>query len=162
MTTARMTKPAPDEQVARIGKALASPRRIELLDLLAQGEHSVEVLAAETDMSVTLTSAHLRALRQARLVETRRIEIAHELEGAGLDVAPARRAVERSSTRYCTASAMFSAGPADIRHRYLIRRAEDPPEESGEVVVTGPGDDPDALGERWSAAAQPPAGVARC
>src|SRR3990170_3780545 len=72
MTTARMTKPAPDEQVARIGKALASPRRIELLDLLAQGEHRVETLAAETDMSVTLTSAHLQALRKAGLVETRR------------------------------------------------------------------------------------------
>ena len=72
MTTPRTTKTALNEQFARIGKALASPRRIELLDLLAQGEHSVEVLAAETDMSVTLTSSHLQALRQARLVETRR------------------------------------------------------------------------------------------
>jgi rhodanese-related sulfurtransferase/DNA-binding transcriptional ArsR family regulator len=72
MTTARSTKTALNEQFARIGKALASPRRIELLDLLAQGEHSVETLAAKTDMRVTLTSAHLQALRQARLVETRR------------------------------------------------------------------------------------------
>jgi len=72
MTSARTTKTALNEQFARIGKALASPRRIELLDLLAQGEHSVETLASETDMSVTLTSAHLQALRQARLVETRR------------------------------------------------------------------------------------------
>ncbi|OGO55275.1 MAG: ArsR family transcriptional regulator [Chloroflexi bacterium RBG_16_70_13] len=72
MTTPRTTKTALNEQFARIGKALASPRRIELLDLLAQGEHSVEVLASETDMSVTLTSSHLQALRQARLVETRR------------------------------------------------------------------------------------------
>src|SRR3990170_8104340 len=80
MTTPRTTKTALNEQFARIGKALASPRRIELLDLLAQGEHSVEVLASETDMSVTLTSAHLRALRRARLVETRRMEIVHERE----------------------------------------------------------------------------------
>jgi rhodanese-related sulfurtransferase/DNA-binding transcriptional ArsR family regulator len=72
MTTPRTTKTALNEQFARIGKALASPRRIELLDLLAQGQHSVEVLASETDMSVTLTSSHLQALRQARLVETRR------------------------------------------------------------------------------------------
>src|SRR3990172_7311619 len=71
MTTPRTTKTALNEQFARIGKALASPRRIELLDLLAQGEHSVEVLASETDMSVTLTSSHLQALRQARMVETR-------------------------------------------------------------------------------------------
>lgn len=72
ITTARSTKTALNEQFARIGKALASPRRTELLDLLAQGQHSVEALAAEADMTVTLTSAHLQALRQAHLVETRR------------------------------------------------------------------------------------------
>lgn len=72
MTTPRSTKTALNEQFARIGKALASPRRIELLDLLAQGEHVVEALAAETDMSVTLASSHLQALRRARLVDTRR------------------------------------------------------------------------------------------
>jgi rhodanese-related sulfurtransferase/DNA-binding transcriptional ArsR family regulator len=71
-TTPRVTKTALNEQFARVGKALASPRRIELLDLLAQGEHAVERLAIETDMSVTLASAHLQALRRARLVETRR------------------------------------------------------------------------------------------
>jgi len=72
MVTPRTTKTALNEQFARIAKALASPRRIELLDLLAQGEHRVETLAAEADMSITLASAHLQALRQARLVETRR------------------------------------------------------------------------------------------
>jgi rhodanese-related sulfurtransferase/DNA-binding transcriptional ArsR family regulator len=72
MTTPRTTKTALNEQFARIGKAFASPRRIELLDLLVQGEHSVDTLAAETDMSVTLTSSHLQALRRARLVDTRR------------------------------------------------------------------------------------------
>lgn len=71
-TTPRATKTALNEQFARIGKALASPRRIELLDLLAQGEHSVETLATETDMGVTLASSHLQALRRARLVDTRR------------------------------------------------------------------------------------------
>jgi rhodanese-related sulfurtransferase/DNA-binding MarR family transcriptional regulator len=72
VTTARATKTALNEQFARIGKAFASPRRLELLDLLAQGEHSVETLAAEAAMSITLTSAHLQSLRKARLVETRR------------------------------------------------------------------------------------------
>src|SRR5438876_67171 len=70
--TPRATKTALNEQFARIGKALASPRRIELLDLLAQGEHSVETLALEADIGVTLTSSHLQALRRARLVDTRR------------------------------------------------------------------------------------------
>jgi rhodanese-related sulfurtransferase len=59
-------------QFARIGHAVASPRRLELLDLLAQGEKRVEVLAEAVSMPVKNTSAHLRVLRQARLVETRR------------------------------------------------------------------------------------------
>lgn len=59
-------------QFARIGHALASPRRIELLDLLGQGEKTVEALAAQVATPVKNTSAHLRVLRQARLVETRR------------------------------------------------------------------------------------------
>jgi rhodanese-related sulfurtransferase len=59
-------------QFARIGHAFASPKRIELLDLLSQGEKTVEQLAEQSASSVKNTSAHLRVLRQARLVETRR------------------------------------------------------------------------------------------
>lgn len=60
------------EQVARIGKAMASPKRLELVELLCQGEKTVEVLAAQAEISVKLASAHLKALRLARLVETRK------------------------------------------------------------------------------------------
>jgi len=60
------------EQVARIGKAFASPKRLELIDLLCQGEKPVEALAAEARISLKLASAHLRELRDACLVETRR------------------------------------------------------------------------------------------
>jgi rhodanese-related sulfurtransferase/DNA-binding transcriptional ArsR family regulator len=60
------------EQFARIGKALASPQRLEFLDLLANCEWSVEALARETHQSVANTSRHLQVLRGARLVETRR------------------------------------------------------------------------------------------
>lgn len=60
------------EQVARIGKAVSSPKRLELLELLAQSEKTVEMLAAELSVDVKLTSAHLKALREARLVSTRR------------------------------------------------------------------------------------------
>ena len=59
-------------QFARLGKALASPARLELLDLLAQGERPVEALALEAALSVANTSAHLRVLHQARLVESRK------------------------------------------------------------------------------------------
>jgi DNA-binding transcriptional ArsR family regulator len=59
-------------QFARLGKALASPQRLELLDLLAQGERPVEDLAREASLSVANASQHLRALRQARLVDARK------------------------------------------------------------------------------------------
>ncbi|MBI3982019.1 MAG: metalloregulator ArsR/SmtB family transcription factor [Gemmatimonadetes bacterium] len=57
------------QQLARIGKALASPRRLELLDLLSQGPYTVERLARLTGQSVANTSQHLQLLRRARLVE---------------------------------------------------------------------------------------------
>lgn len=60
------------EQVARIGKAVASPKRLELIELLCQGEKTVEMLAAQAEISVKLTSAHLKELRLARLVDTRK------------------------------------------------------------------------------------------
>jgi rhodanese-related sulfurtransferase/DNA-binding MarR family transcriptional regulator len=59
-------------EFARIGKAVANPHRLELLDLLAQREWSVEDLAQETAMSIANASAHLKVLRSAQLVESRR------------------------------------------------------------------------------------------
>ncbi len=56
-------------EFATIGKALASAHRLELLDLLGQGERSVDELAQEIGQSLANTSAHLQVLRQARLVE---------------------------------------------------------------------------------------------
>ena len=60
------------EQVARIGKAASSPKRLELLELLCQGEKTVDTLAREAAISMKLASAHLRELRAARLVDTER------------------------------------------------------------------------------------------
>ena len=59
-------------QFACIGKALASPHRLEILELLAQGERSVESLANELNLSLANTSQHLQVLRQAALVESRK------------------------------------------------------------------------------------------
>lgn len=60
------------EQVARIGKAVSSPKRLELLEVLAQGEKTVEVLARETAIDIKLASAHLKALKAANLIIARR------------------------------------------------------------------------------------------
>src|SRR5690348_3245647 len=59
-------------QYARIGKALASSHRLELLELLAQSERTVESLAEELTLSMANTSQHLQVLRAAGLVDTRR------------------------------------------------------------------------------------------
>ena len=68
-TKPRRFKDAIYRQLARVGKAAASPRRLELLDLLAQGPQTVERLARDTGQSVANTSQHLQLLRRARLVE---------------------------------------------------------------------------------------------
>jgi rhodanese-related sulfurtransferase/DNA-binding MarR family transcriptional regulator len=65
----RMFKDRVYEQLARIGKAVASPQRLELLDLLSQGPRTVENLAQEAHLTVANTSRHLQILRAARLVE---------------------------------------------------------------------------------------------
>lgn len=69
---ANLTKSYLYEHVARIGRALASPKRLELIELLAQGEKSVDFLARQSGMDMRLTSAHLKSMREARLVQTRR------------------------------------------------------------------------------------------
>jgi rhodanese-related sulfurtransferase len=60
------------EQFARIGKALSAPGRLELIELLVQGERPVDALAREAAMSVANASQHLQVLSAARLVEPRR------------------------------------------------------------------------------------------
>lgn len=60
------------DQLSSLFRALGSPRRYEIVDLLAQGEYTVEKLAAETGMTVANTSQHLQQLRAAKLVAVRR------------------------------------------------------------------------------------------
>lgn len=60
------------EQFARISKALAHPKRLELIDMLSQGERSVEALSLETQMSIANTSQHLQTLKAVRLINTRK------------------------------------------------------------------------------------------
>lgn len=74
------------EQFARIGKALSSARRLELLDFLAQAERSVDELARMTGLSVANASQHLRQLRQAGLVLARKegLRVYYGLAGDGI------------------------------------------------------------------------------
>jgi DNA-binding transcriptional ArsR family regulator len=75
------------EHVARIGKAVSSPKRLEILELLAQGEKSVDALANELSIDIKLTSAHLKALKAAHLVSARREGKFMVYQLSGADVA---------------------------------------------------------------------------
>jgi rhodanese-related sulfurtransferase/DNA-binding transcriptional ArsR family regulator len=86
-------------EFARIGGALASDKRLALLEILAQGPRHVDALAAETGATVANTSQHLQVLKQARLVETERAgtKILYRLaDGRVLDMWLALRSVAES------------------------------------------------------------------
>ena len=82
----RIFKDAIYEQLARLGKAVSAPKRLELLDLLCQGPKTVEVLADHAALSVANTSQHLQVLRAARLVEAEKQGLHVEYRLAGEDV----------------------------------------------------------------------------
>lgn len=74
------------EQIARIGKAIAASKRIEILDLLCQGPCSVELIATKTEITIANASKHLQVLRIARLVESKKIGLFVEYRLANSDV----------------------------------------------------------------------------
>ena len=73
-------------QFARIGKALSSPHRLEMLELLAQSERTVDSLATEVGLSLANASQHLQVLRQAALVDGRKDGLFVYYRLAGTDV----------------------------------------------------------------------------
>lgn len=125
------------EQVARIGKAASSPKRLEMLELLAQGEKSVDALARELSIEVKLASAHLKALKDARLVLTRKEGTFVFYRLAGPDVGTLwvslrECAQERLVELQVALDGMANAHDklASIDRRTLLKQARD-----GDVVV---------------------------
>jgi rhodanese-related sulfurtransferase/DNA-binding transcriptional ArsR family regulator len=123
-------------EFARVGKALANPKRLELLDLLAQGERPVEALARAAGLSVTLTSAHLQTLRQAGLLAARRdgTRILYRL--AGQDVAALYAAVRAVAAAHlpdvaAAASAYLGADDCEEIDRATLQARLD----AGQTVV---------------------------
>lgn len=133
----RLLKDLLYEQVARIGKAVSSPKRLELLELLAQGEKTVETLAGELAVDVKLTSAHLKTLKEARLVASRRDGKFVIYRLSGPDVARLwvmlREVAEEHLVELRVALDQMVADPARLAavdRRTLLERAQ-----RGEVVV---------------------------
>lgn len=125
------------EQFARIGKAVASPKRIELLDVLSQGERHVEALADAANISVANASQHLQILRAARLVETEKSGVFVTYRLADHSVAEfvrqlrmlaENRLAEVEQTTRCFVEGRIGFDPVDREE--LLRRVR-----KGEVTV---------------------------
>ncbi len=125
------------EQLARIGKAVAAPKRIELLDLLSQGPRTVEALAEQSSLSIANTSQHLKVLRGARLVDAEKkglyVEYRLADHAVGRFLLELRKVaqlqlseIERMTSRYFQHRGALEVMPSDE----LLRRVR-----RGEVTV---------------------------
>jgi rhodanese-related sulfurtransferase/biotin operon repressor len=162
-------KPRLFEQFSRITKALGSGNRLQLLELLAQGERSVENLAGLTGMSVANTSRHLQQLRIAGLVQSRKdgLYVYYQVSGGGVvrllhalgEVAENNLAeVSRLISEFLTARDSLEPVP----HQELLQRARKglvtvidvrPAEEFAAGHVPGAINVPLAELERWARSA---------
>jgi len=123
------------EEVARVGKALGNGKRLELLDLLAQRERTVEALARAAGLGLTTASAHLQTLKQAGLVATRRDGTRVYCRLAGPDVADLyARLRDLAATRVAAVDvarqAYLGADTAEVDRAELLRRTQ-----AGDLVV---------------------------
>jgi rhodanese-related sulfurtransferase len=125
------------EHFAHIGKAVSSAQRIHLLELLAQGERSVDVLAAEANLPTANTSHHLQALRAARLVDVRKQGTRVFYRLAGPEVFDLVQTIRRvAQTRIAEVDDLIRTFFASrdqlepVSRRELVRRAR-----AGDVVI---------------------------
>ncbi|MDP1877830.1 MAG: metalloregulator ArsR/SmtB family transcription factor [Actinomycetota bacterium] len=134
----RHAKTAMYEQFARAGKALSSPKRLELLDLLAQGERTVESLASSAGLGLSTASQHLQALKDSGLVRARRDGTFMRYRLAGDDVARLFALLRTVATTHLAdaeraAAEYLGVAEADgdpVERQELLRRAR-----AGDVVV---------------------------
>lgn len=117
------------DEIARVGKALGNGRRLQILDLLAQGERTVEAIAAATGMNLTTASANLQSLKAGGLVEARRDRTRQHYRLAGTDVASLFALIQSVAEAHLAdvarAAAEILGSPDDaITRDELIRRHE--------------------------------------
>jgi putative redox protein len=130
----------------------SGPRPAELLVVAQAGCTAMDVASILRKKRQAFTRYEVRVAAEQRddppphVFE--RVQIVHVVEGP-VEIEAVRRAIELSATKYCTVTGNLASGVSEIHHAYLVRSA-DGEEHYGEVVVTGPGERPDALGRRVS------------
>ncbi|MDR7170494.1 rhodanese-related sulfurtransferase/DNA-binding transcriptional ArsR family regulator [Nocardia kruczakiae] len=123
------------DEIARVGKALGNGRRLQILDLLAQGERTVEAIATATGMNLTTASANLQTLKTGGLVAARRDGTRQYYRLAGTDVAQLFALVQTVADTHladvarAAADVLGSPDDAITREELLHRR------DSGEVTL---------------------------
>jgi len=131
------------------------PRPAELLVVAQAGCTAMDVVSILRKKRQAFSRYEVRVSGEQREDRTphvfERMRIVHVVEG-DVEVEAVRRAVELSATRYCTVTGNLASGVAEIHHAYIVRDTTGQ-EHYGEVVVTGPAESPDGLGQRGAGAA---------
>jgi len=131
----------------------SGPRPMELLLVAQAACTAMDVASILRKARQAFTGYEVRVAGEQR--EDRpphvyeRIEVVHFVDG-DVDVEVMRRAVQLSATRYCSVAGNLASGIAEIRHGFVVRDASGDAQYR-EVVVTGPSESPDALGQRVTA-----------
>ena len=126
----------------------AGPRPVELLLVGQAGCTGMDVMSIlqKKRQDVTRYEVSVSAeQRESNPAIYTRADVVHIVEGPAIDEAAVRRAIELSATKYCSVAAMLSAGTVEIHHRYRIQSPGGSGAIEGEVMVTGPHADPDAM-----------------
>jgi putative redox protein len=128
----------------------SGPRPAELLVVALAGCTAMDVASILRKKRQAFTRYEVRVAAEQRddppphVFE--RVRIVHVVDGP-VEIEAVRRAIELSATKYCTVSGNLASGVTEIHHAYLVH-SEDGEEHYTEVVVTGPNERPDALGQR--------------
>ena len=128
----------------------AGPRPAELLVVAQAGCTAMDVLSVLRKKRQPFTRYEVRVVGVQRDEPPPNVytemRIVHVVDG-DVDVEALRRAIELSATKYCTVTANLASGVTEIQHAYLLRDSTGE-EHYGTILVTGPGEAPDALGQR--------------
>jgi putative redox protein len=128
----------------------AGPRPVEMLLVGQAGCTGMDVMSILQKKRQVVTSYEVAVSAEQRDSQPAiytRADVVHIVEGPAVDEAAVRRAIELSATKYCSVAAMLSAGTVEVHHRYRIVGSDGTGPIEGEVMVSGPHADPDAMGK---------------
>jgi putative redox protein len=131
------------------GAGNTGPRPAELIPMALAGCTAMDVISILRKKRQDVTRYEVRAegvQMDGHPNAFTRIDVLHVVDGPAIDTEALRRAIELSATKYCSVGATLSTGITEIHHAYLVRGG-DGSEQTAEVIVLGPGEDPVAVAE---------------